>query len=225
MPYQTTRKTRVLLTGFGPFPGVPVNASAELARELAEAANRAFPGVEVVAAYLPTEWAEGRSELRGLLKRLAPDIALHFGVSERARGFEIEARAKNRCEASLDDSGQMIEAGELEADAPDQHLAGIGARRVVENLRQAGLPAFLSRDAGGYLCNAVFYHSLTLANMASAEGSAGHQAGFIHIPVSLADARRWPHRPATPLSWRQAMQGGLIILATCLGTKARIPST
>jgi len=207
-----TRKSTVLLTGFGPFPGVPVNASSELARELASTAVGKLPGVEVVSASLPTEWELGPIELRRLIAEVRPDIALHFGVSERARGFEIEARAKNRCGAGVDAAGQLLEASALLDGAADTRPAGIDARQVVEELRRAALPAFLSRDAGGYLCNAIFFHSLGHATAPV----YGHQAGFIHIPANLAGARRWPARPCMPLSWNEAVEGGLVILAACL---------
>ena len=217
MPYQTTRKTRVLLTGFGPFPGVPVNASAELARELAEAANRAFPGVEVVAAYLPTEWAEGRSELRGLLKRLAPDIALHFGVSERARGFEIEARGHNARAQCADARGANPPSIVVRDDGPLRRPANLPAHSIASRLRQAGIPALVSWDAGTYLCNALLYHALDRYN----DDPTLRRNGFIHVPSGLMARYGRPPRtaPRCPLSWEQAVRGGVEIVAACLGRR------
>ena len=46
----------MLLTAFGPFPGVPVNATMRLVPELAERAALAFPDARFVTEMLATEW-------------------------------------------------------------------------------------------------------------------------------------------------------------------------
>ena len=75
----------VLITGFGPFPGVPVNATMRLLPELARAAPKRFPDVQFAVEVLPTEWAAAPRRLQQLLAEVEPDIALHFGVSSRAK--------------------------------------------------------------------------------------------------------------------------------------------
>ena len=87
----------ILLTGFGPFPGVAANATSLLVPRIGLAARHAFPGVAIVSHILPTEWDAGLHVVRELYANLRPEIALHFGVSGRARGFEIEARGRNHC--------------------------------------------------------------------------------------------------------------------------------
>lgn len=84
-----------LLTGFGPFPGAPRNASSLLIEALAKLAARRLPGFAVRAETLPTEWQAGPARLSALLDDLRPAVALHFGVSHRARGFVVETRARN----------------------------------------------------------------------------------------------------------------------------------
>ena len=89
-------RSTVLLTGFGPFPSVPANATSLLVPRIAEAARTAFPGIAFEVRTLPTEWAAGLAHLDELYDAIAPSVALHFGVSSRARGFEVEARGVNR---------------------------------------------------------------------------------------------------------------------------------
>jgi pyroglutamyl-peptidase len=86
---------------------------------------------------------------------------------------------------------------------------------IVANLRRAGMPAHLSWNAGTYLCNAVLYRSLSLAR---ARPNLKRN-GFIHVPAALRapGARRRPFGPVSPLTWQQAVDGSLCILATCLG--------
>src|SRR5262245_24302580 len=95
----------ILLTGFGPFPGMPENASARLVERLAPAARRIFSGFGIEAAVLPTEWRAGPQRLESLLAAFQPVIALHFGVSAHAKGFTVESRGRNAACALPDAAG------------------------------------------------------------------------------------------------------------------------
>jgi pyroglutamyl-peptidase len=206
-------RTTVLITGFGPFPGVPVNATMRLLPELARAAAKRFPAVHFAVEVLPTEWDGGTRRLERLLTEVKPDLALHFGVSSRARGFEIERRARNVCSAQPDASG-ALPAGLPVLGGGAEHLpASLPVQHIVTRLRRRGIPTFVSRDAGAYLCNAALYRSLVCARDAP-----GRRVGFVHIPASLARSGR-PNRGPTgacPLTWEQALDGALEILAVCL---------
>jgi pyroglutamyl-peptidase len=203
----------VLITGFGPFPGVPVNATMRLVPELAARAERAF-GVGVTAGILPTEWAAAPRQLDLWLAASDPDLVVHFGVSARARGFEIELRATNACAAAPDASGALPHGPTISRNGANTLAASLPVEYVATRLRRRGIPAFASRDAGAYLCNWLLYHSLDRAR-----GNRSRRVGFIHIPATLARPCG-PNRGrsgACPLSWQQAMEGGLESLAACLG--------
>jgi pyroglutamyl-peptidase len=204
---------RVLLTGFASFPGVPVNATMTLVPQLAAAAKPRFPGVKLVAGVLPTEWLAAPRQMELLLAQARPDFILHFGVSARARGFEVEQRGQNRCLPAADAGGAFPVSPAVRPGGPEMLRASLPVNYIVARLRRKGIPAFASRDAGGYLCNATLYNSL-----ATARAQPGRRVGFVHVPASLA-------RPAVagrqtsgacPLTWAQALEGGLEILAACL---------
>src|SRR5262245_29794846 len=153
-------RTTVLITGFGPFPGVPVNATMRLVPELVRTGAHLHPDVRILSEILATEWAAAPQRLEPLLAEARPDLVLHFGVSSRARGFEIEARARNACTQSPDAAG-ALPAGAAVQEGGAEHLAtSLPVQHIVTRLRLRGIPAFVSRDAGGYLCNATLYHSL-----------------------------------------------------------------
>ena len=99
-----TRPT-ILLTGFGPFPGVAKNVSAELIEALALVAAKRFPKRQVIAHVLPTEWQTAPVQLAALYKLHAPMLVLHFGVSLQATGFRIETQAHNTHGPIADDKG------------------------------------------------------------------------------------------------------------------------
>lgn len=210
-------RTSVLITGFGPFPGVPINATMRLVPTLAADAARAFAGVRIATAILTTEWAAAPRALDGLLAEVRPDLVLHFGVSSRARGFEVEQRAANACMQSPDAAGLLPPGERLRADGAEHLQVSLPVPHIVARLRARGIPAFISRDAGGYLCNATLYHSLGCAREAP-----GRRVGFVHIPATLGrpGAANRGRVGACRLSWEQAQAGGLEILAACLGVHA-----
>ncbi|HEY7086008.1 MAG TPA: hypothetical protein VH519_14455 [Hyphomicrobiaceae bacterium] len=208
-------RTSVLITGFGPFPGVPSNATMQLLPQLARVAPRSFPDVRFAFEVLPTEWSAGPRRLQALLAEVAPDLAVHFGVSSRARGFEIEQRARNACAVTPDASGALPSAAAVSELGPEYLPASLPVRHVVARLRRLGIAAFVSRDAGTYLCNAALYQSLASAKDAA---KADRRVGFVHIPAALArpgGANRG-RSGACLLTWQQALDGALEIVATCL---------
>ncbi len=209
-------RTTVLLTGFGPFPSVPANATSILVPRLAEAARTAFPGIVFETRTLPTEWAAGIEHLDGCYREVAPAIALHFGVSSRARGFEIEARGRNRLAFVPDAAGVFPSAPVLRANGHEFLSSTVPVSAIVSRLRRRGLPAFVSRDAGGYLCNAALYTALDMARRTSRD----HRIGFIHVPSSLLVEERRPTfgaHPRCPLTWPETIDGGLEIIGAVLG--------
>jgi pyroglutamyl-peptidase len=208
--------TRALITAFGPFPGVPVNASMPLLAELAARAPRLFPGLHLTTAVIATDWLAAPQRLDRLFAESRPDVALHFGVSPRARGFELELRARNACSAVPDASGALPPADKCDAEGAEHLPVSLPVRYIAQRLRQLGIPAFVSRDAGAYLCNAALYHSLRLARAAPRR-----RVGFIHIPAALARSGG-PCRPgACPLGWDAAVLGALEILASSLARPTR----
>lgn len=166
---------RVLATGFGPFPGIPRNASALLVQSLAQCP--ALPGIQLSTEIFPVAWTEAKAVSEEAISKHKPHAILHFGVAKRATGFEIETRAFNISNVKEDHGGvvrppvALIPSGMhiLRATLPPFALLGA--------LKRSGYPALLSRDAGRYLCNATLYWSLARAN------TAGPLVTFVHLPA------------------------------------------
>ncbi len=87
---------RVLITGFGPFPGAPFNPSAALAKALACRRRPALAGIERSTYVFATTYASVDRELPKLFaQKQKPDVVLMFGVAGRRRQLCIETRACN----------------------------------------------------------------------------------------------------------------------------------
>ena len=163
----------------------------------------------IVAGVLPTEWESAPKQLAQLYALEQPRLALHFGVSERARGFVLETRGRNECRDAPDARGARPLSRCISESAPESLDVSIPAKRIVARLTALGIPAGLSDDAGAYLCNAVLFHALRLA-----EAEQGPRVGFIHIPPRISD-----RAAARTLDWDTAMAGGLEIIRVCLGLR------
>ena len=201
----TAVKPSILITGFGPFPGVEVNASGVLVARLARTARRRFPGVSVHSAILPTEWRRGLARAQGALDRMQPDIAIHFGVSPKAQGFVIEQRGVNSCQTLADGAGHLPPLDVLDAVGPKARASTLPVAAIVARLGACGLPAVVSDDAGTYLCNAVLYQTLGIRR-----GGLPLTAGFVHVPAVLGGDGA--------LTFQQAVAGSLEIIAVCVET-------
>jgi pyroglutamyl-peptidase len=205
----TDQRPVILLTGFGPFPGVPDNASARLVPRLAKAARELFPDYEVVAEILPTEWASVPQKLADLLARPDTLLALHFGVAKHAQGFRVELLGRNQCKQTEDAAGCLPPSERLVEGGPAELTCTLPAQGIVDRLKRLGVPATTSEDAGAFLCNALLYHSL-----AAAHGlETPRLAGFVHLPVDIPDRNPAADRR---LDMRGAIAGGLEIIAECL---------
>jgi pyroglutamyl-peptidase len=170
-------RPRVLLTGFGPFPGVAENPSAWLAATLAEQRpSPEFDG-ELHARILPTEW-EAAALMPRLYEALQPHVMIHFGLSERAKALRIERSAHNRAAPRADVKGALPLGPVIRPEGPDRFDTALPAAALAAHLKTFGLPAVTSRSAGRYLCNFLYYHSLDWARRQ--EGA--RLVLFVHIP-------------------------------------------
>ena len=190
---------RVLLTGFGPFPGAPFNPTASLVQLLARRRGATLPGVRLVAHVFSTSYAAVDRELPMLIARERPAAILMFGLAGRTRHLRIETCARNARSLRVEDAAGFIPAeGSIEPDGPKLLRLRSPVAQFLAAARDAGVVAAPSRDAGDYLCNYLCWRASRLA-----DGVLRPRiVAFIHVPpvrpVVLAPARSF-RRPARTL--------------------------
>ncbi|HSP25535.1 MAG TPA: peptidase C15 [Saliniramus sp.] len=187
---------RLLITGFGPFPRVPRNPSANLARDVAADPRWRRLGIAVEALVLETRYAAIETHLIPKIRDFRPDAILMLGVAARRRHVSVEMRATNRVSRLMPDAGGRI-APQLafQPGAPAALRSHAPLVPMLWAMRRRGVDARLSRDAGRYLCNAAYFAALMETLPAKAHGGENGATTaipvvFIHIPL--------PQRPDRP---------------------------
>ncbi|HEX2839892.1 pyroglutamyl-peptidase I [Hyphomicrobium sp.] len=209
------RRDTILLTGFGPFPGVTENASERFVAKLAHLAARRFSAHRVVARILPTEWERAPSRLQTLYERERPKLVLHFGVSPNATCYVIETVARNTRKSAEDAIGAFPHDDVVVPGGPTRISARLPATDIKERLAAIKVPSVVSEDAGAYLCNTVLYKSLLFAEQIEEPDAVG----FFHIPQVIQPAllKSKSDPKEMRFDWGTALIGGLEIIRTCLG--------
>jgi pyroglutamyl-peptidase len=152
--------TRVLVTGFEPFGENDVNPSALVAE--------ALDGV-----VLPVSYERAGDELRRAVDERRPDLVVCFGLAADRTAIAVERYAHNFDEASTTDNDGTAGSGRpIDAAGPLALASMLPVDEIVAALRAEEIPAEVSRDAGGYLCNHVMYALLW----------SGARGGFVHLP-------------------------------------------
>jgi pyroglutamyl-peptidase len=200
----------ILITGFGPFPATPFNASAGLVQAIERKAAERFLPYDLRCAILPTDWREAPALVGALVAELKPVAVVHFGVSSRATGFQIETVGYNAANGAADCSGRLPHGYHVRRSAPPRLAATLPVGQLAWQLRLAGLPVSLSSDAGRYLCNATLYHTL----LVSAAFPDPPLAGFVHIPALKPEEFENPATAARACNGAMLERGVWIILAT-----------
>jgi pyroglutamyl-peptidase len=167
---------RVLITGFGPFPGAPFNPSAALVKALARRRRPAFAGIERSTHIFATVYAAADRDLPKLFAQ-KPDIVLMFGLAGRRRHPCIETRARNAISLLFPDaSGHRPSHGAIELRGPAARKGNAPFMSLGGATRTTAAPAPLSRDAGRYLCNYLYWRGLEQVR------GGRPLVQFVHIP-------------------------------------------
>jgi len=175
---------RVLLVGFGPFPGAPRNPSAVLAKRLARRRRPALASILRSSHIFATAYAAVDSELPKLLAG-KPHIVLMFGLAARRRQLCIETQARNARSVLFPDvRGFRPARGVIASGEPAALRSAAPFAQLLAAAQATRMPSRLSRDAGRYVCNYSYWRALALADR-------GHRplVQFIHIPRLGPDAR------------------------------------
>ena len=174
----------MLLTGFDAFGGDTVNPSWQAASALH---GRQIVGHRVIAAQLPTVFAESLVRLRALLKAHQPVLVVALGQAGGRSAISLERVAINICDARIPDNAgaQPVDEPVL-ADGPSAYFSSLPIKAMLQDLHQAGIACEVSQTAGSFVCNQVFYG--LMHELATRRALRHTRGGFIHVPWLAAQA-------------------------------------
>ena len=179
----------VLVTGFQPFLEHRVNPSATLARRIQGLRLGAVRFASVPA--LPVEYGRAARVALDAARARRADVILALGLARGETVVRLESRGRNRSYAKdADNAGQRGLDRPVRAGAPATLSTRLPLTPVERCLRARGIPVRRSDDAGGYVCNDLYYRLLWAARVEGAPPVL-----FVHVPPDVD-----PDRVAAPLA-------------------------
>lgn len=166
--------SHILFTGFMPFDGRRYNASWIAASGLC--ANH---GTHHIAHSLciPVCWGEPNKHLIPAIERWQPRIIISMGEGKPEQ-FTLESRARNTRARRQDNNGSLPQDELIEANGDTIRYSSAPLMSIATALRESGINARCSDDAGAYLCEELLY---------GLEGLKAHASHvelviFVHVP-------------------------------------------
>jgi pyroglutamyl-peptidase len=161
----------LLVTGFERFGEHAVNPSEAVVRALE-------PGWALRTAVLPVAFRRAASRLQQLLAASPPRAVLLLGLHGGSE-IRLERLARNRDEAdAADEDGETRTQLAIAASGPAAYPSTLPLDDLARELSSRSLPWAWSDDAGGFLCNHVFYRARAWVEQAGLQ----IPCGFIHLP-------------------------------------------
>jgi pyroglutamyl-peptidase len=177
------KSLRILITGFGPFPGAPHNPTTPLVARLLRLRRPAFSDVEFTGHIFPVTYKAVDRELPQLLARHRPHALLMYGLATRTRHVRIETRARNAVTTLWPDADHTsVRKGSI-ADGVGAKMFGPHSAKLLRAATRTGVDARASRDAGSYLCNYLSWRAME----ATCADNGPRLAAFIHVPPIARD--------------------------------------
>jgi pyroglutamyl-peptidase len=127
---------------------------------------------------IPLRFHEIKGIIEGHIEAYRPSKIICTGQSG-GPSIAVERVALNIADARIPYNCGLKPADKsLSKIGPAAYFSKLPYRRVVERLKQSGIPAVVSNSAGTFGCNQLFYHLMDY--LARKEDNIS--AGFIHVP-------------------------------------------
>ena len=172
----------ILITGFEPFGGETINASWEAAQKLE---GWRHGGAVATARLLPCAYETSVKKLISAIEALRPNALLMTGQAARRGVVCVERFGRNLDDASAPDNDGALRRGlRISRAAPDWLEAAAPVRTIARAIHEAGIPARVSRNAGAFVCNHLYFGALQYLS----EKRSAIPAVFVHLPVTPEQA-------------------------------------
>ena len=166
---------KILVTGFDPFGGEPINPAIESVKRLPDE----IAGAEIIKLEIPTVFNRSLETIDAAIAKYDPDMILSVGQAGGRPDITVEKVGININDGRIpDNDGYQPIDTPVYADGPTAYFSLLPVKAMVENIKKAGVPASVSYTAGTYVCNHVLYGVRYICE----HKYPGKKSGFIHIP-------------------------------------------
>jgi pyroglutamyl-peptidase len=203
-----TDKLRILITGFGPFPGAPYNPTPPLVARLLRLRRPALGDVELIRHIFHVTYSTVDRELPELIARHRPQALLMFGLADRTTHVRIETRARNAVTTLIPDADRnRARKGSIISGA-DALMFGPHTAKLLGAADGTGIDARRSRDAGSYLCNYLSWRAIEVTR----RDGGPRLAAFVHVPLIARDGASQRNGKTHRITLEQLVDAGEAML-------------
>jgi pyroglutamyl-peptidase len=192
---------KLLVTGFGAFPGVPANLTGTLVAEW-QNKHPNWPFSEMYFEVLPTSYERAGASVSALIKDLHPDFVLMLGVGDVRAMVQLERFAVNIDDCIVADVFGLVREGlTIASDCPAALKTPIDVSRLRQLLALKDIFSEISNHAGTYVCNHAYFVALREAALVKKPTNVlfAHLPGGYNI-LSPKDMRRLTDEARTSIS-------------------------
>ena len=179
---------KILVTGFDPFGGEPINPAIESVKRLPDN----IAGAEIIKLEIPTVRKKSLEKIEKAINEHNPDVILSIGQAGGRFDISIERIGINLDDFRIpDNEGNQIIDEPIFPDGENSYFVKLPVKAMVQNVQKNNIPASVSYTAGTFVCNHVLYGVLYLIE----KKYKGKKSGFIHIPFlpqQVVDKRNTP---------------------------------
>lgn len=179
---------KILVTGFDPFGGEPINPAIETVKRLPDT----IAGAEIIKLEIPTVCHKSLRVIDEAISKFDPDVILSIGQAGGRPDITVERIGINVDDCRIpDNEGNQIIDEPVFPDGPAAYFVTLPIKAMVKKVQEKGIPASVSNTAGTFVCNHVTYGVCHLV----ATKYPGKRSGFIHIPFlpsQVVDKKNMP---------------------------------
>lgn len=169
---------RVLVSGFEAFDGRSINPTQKLVEAIQRQEINHPEEIELKGVLLPVRYLDSYDILKTQIDLFNPDVILSFGLAAGRSCIELEEIALNLINSSTpDNGGVVILNAPITLNGAALYTSTLPIQGIEGKLIEEGLPAKISKSAGTFVCNYLFY------KMMEDNQTTQRLCGFIHVPL------------------------------------------
>jgi len=184
------KEKNLLLTGFEPYASTPVNPAELVAKALD---GSVIGPIKVLSTIVPNTFFKSIQHVKQMMLDTKADYVLMMGEFTGRSMVTLERYAHRIIDSYRyqlqDNEGSNYSQKDTAENGPIAYQSHFPIKRMVNAIREQGIPADVSDTAGTFVCNHLFYGILHEIE----SNQLNVKAGWIHLPMLPSTAALCEH--------------------------------